>query len=187
MVRQIFKINNMRIIIFFFLASACLEAQELTQDNSTTKVTFKIKNIGMYVNGTFTEAAISSNYNAKNLEESYINATINVNSINTENIKRDKHLLKDDFFDVAKYATIKLASTKIEKISENNYKLTAKLTIKETTKSIIIPLEVIENDKSITVKSSFSLNRRDYKVGGSSWVLSNTVKVQIVYVAKNSI
>jgi polyisoprenoid-binding protein YceI len=177
----------MRLIPFlslFLIVIFNSRGQQLVQNNAETSVDFKIKNIGMYVNGTFTEATVSSNFNTKNLEESYINATINVNSINTKNTKRDKHLLKDDFFDVEKYTTIKLVSTKIEKVSENNYKLKAKLTIKKTTKSIVIPLEVVEDDRSITIKSNFSLNRRDYGVGGSSWVLSNTVKIRIIYIAK---
>jgi len=181
------KMNNMRIVvflIFFFVSNAGLIAQELIQNNTNITVTFKIKNIGIYIDGTFSEVTVSSNFKSENLEGSYINATINVNSITTKNAKRDKHLLKDDFFDVANYTTIKLVSSKIEKISENNYKLIANLTIKKTTKSIEIPIEVNENDTSISIKSNFNLNRRDYKVGGKSWVLSNTVKIQIVYAAK---
>ena len=171
------------LVIFFFWSSVGLMAQELVQ-NDATKITFKIKNIGIYVDGTFTETTVSSNFKSENLEDSYINAIINVNSITTKNVKRDKHLLKGDFFDAASYAILKLESTKIEKISENNYKLTANLTIKKTTKRIEIPLEINENDTSVHIKSNFSLNRRDYNVGGKSWVLSNTVKIQIVYAAK---
>jgi len=166
------------------IACASLKAQELIQNNKTTAVTFKIKNIGMSVDGSFNEIAVNSNFNKNNLIESYINATIKVNSINTNNSKRDTHLLEDDFFDAAKYSYIKLMSTKIEKISGSSYRLEAKLTIKKTTKNIVIPLNISENEDSVTVRSSFKLNRRDYNVGGRSWVMSNTVKIQIVYVAK---
>ncbi len=177
----------MRILIFsmlLFISNTGFQAQELIQNNNTTAVTFKIKNIGMYVNGNFNEVAVTSNFNTKNLGESYINAIIKVNSISTKSLKRDKHLLQDDFFDAAKYETIKLVSTNIGKISENSYQLKAKLTIKKITKSVVIPLDISETENSITIKSNFKLNRRDYNVGGSSWVLSNTVNIQIVYVAK---
>jgi len=171
-------------LVLLFISIVSLNAQELLQNKADTAIDFKIKNLGIYVNGTFTDATITSNFNIDSLESSYINATIKVNSISTKNVKRDKHLLKDDFFDVDKYPEIKFVSTKIEKISENNYKLTAKLTIKSVTKNIVVPIEVNENSKSVTIKSAFNLNRRDYNVGGSSWVLSNTVKIQIVYNAK---
>lgn len=171
-------------LMLFLIGITNSNSQQLVQNNAKTTVDFKIKNIGMYVDGKFSDIVINSNFNVEKLTESYINATIKVNSISTKNPKRDKHLLSDDFFDVTKYTTLKLVSTKIEKISENNYKLTAKLTIKKTTKSIEIPLELSENNTSVTIKSNFKLNRRDYNVGGSSWVLSNTVKIQIVYSAK---
>ncbi len=168
--------------LIFFICIVFLISEGSLAQNST--VDFKIKNIGMYVDGKFKDVTINSNFNKENLENSYINATIKVNSITTENAKRDKHLLSDDFFDATNYPTIKLESTKIEKVSENSYRLKAKLTIKKTTKKIVIPLEILKNNESITIKSNFKLNRRDYSVGGSSWVLSNTVKIKIVYITK---
>ncbi len=171
-------------LILFFIGIINSNSQQLVQNNTKTTVDFKIKNIGMYVDGKFNDVTINSNFNTEKLAESYINATIKVNSITTENAKRDKHLLSDDFFDAAKYATIKLESTKIEKLSEKNYRLKAKLTIRKMTKNIVIPLKIHKNNESITIKSNFKLNRRDYSVGGSSWVLSNTVKIQIVYITK---
>ncbi len=107
-----------------------------------------------------------------------------MNSINTNSVKRDKHLLKSDFFDVANYATIRLESTKIEKILKNKYSLFAKLTIKNITKSIVIPLAIEESNEAIIISSNFNINRRNYNVGGRSWILSNIVKIQVVYNAE---
>jgi len=168
-------------LVLLFISIVSLNAQELLQNKADTAIDFKIKNLGVYVNGTFTDATISSNFNIDSLESSYINATIKVNSINTKNKKRDAHLLQADFFDVDKYPEIKFVSTKIEKISENNYKLSAKLTIKSIVKNIVVLIEVNENSKPVTIKSAFKLNRRDYNVGGRSWVLSNTVKIRVIY------
>ena len=168
-------------LAFLLVFSVSSNAQELVQNKADTAIDFKIKNLGVNVKGTFAEAAISSNFNANSLEHSFINAIINVNSINTKNKKRDTHLLKDDFFDAVKYPEIKLVSTKIEKIAKNNYKLFANLTIKNKTKNIEIPLDVQSDDKLLIIRSSFNLNRRDFNVGGSSWILSNTVKISVVY------
>ena len=167
--------------VFFLIGIFSSNAQQWIQNTTDTTIDFKIKNLGVYVKGTFTEATVMSNFNVKNLADSFINATIKINSIDTKNKKRDAHLLQDDFFDAVKYPDIKLISTKIEKISENNYKLSANLTIKNKTKSVEIPLDIQDDNKSITIRSSFNLNRRDYNVGGSSWILSNTVKINVVY------
>ena len=149
---------------------------------SSTSIDFKIKNIGIYVNGSFSNAVVTSNFDANNLDDSFINAVVDINSINTNNKKRDKHLLEDDYFDEKNYKQMKLISTKIEKTAVNNYKLTGKLTIKKTTKTVVIPLTINETGQSTTMNMNFELNRRDYDVGGSSWVLSNAVKIEVKHI-----
>jgi len=169
-----------------FCSLFLIEISATAQNNKETKIDFKIKNIGMYVDGTFSEATITANFDKNNLANSFINANIDVASINTNNEKRDKHLLSNDYFDVATYKEMKLVSTKIEKVSANGYRLTGNLTIKKATKTVVIPLVINENETSFTINGNFELNRRDFGVGGSSWVLSNRVKIQVKHILKNN-
>ena len=60
--------------------------------------------------------------------------TIDVNSINTENENRDKHLKSDDFFSAEKFPTIKFESTSFTPLGNNKYKLVGNLTIRDITK-----------------------------------------------------
>ena len=161
-----------------FFANTSVVAQ------SYTSIDFKIKNIGFNVNGSFSKVVVTSNFDKNNLADSFINAVVAINTINTNNKKRDKHLLETDYFDETNYKHLKLVSSKIEKDATNNYKLTGELTIKKTTKTVVIPLVINENKSSFTITSNFELNRRDYGVGGSSWILSNTVKIQVKYTIK---
>ncbi len=176
--------KSIMVLVLFSIGFLYTNAQELIQNKTETKVDFKIKNLGLYVDGNFSEAVFNGNFNKEDLSHSNFNVLINVSSLSTGNKKRDGHLFKEAYFDVEKYKTIKFASTKIEKVSENKYTLTGKLTIKKTTKSIVIPLEIIENGESLIIKSEFDLNRRDYGVGGNSWILSDDVNAQITYSAK---
>ncbi len=171
------------ILTLFLVNLLNLNAQELTQNMDKTVVSFKIKNMGFSVKGKFKKVSISSNFNSNDLENSFIKSTILVNSIDTGNKKRDKHLINKDFFEVSTYEEIQLTSSKIKKVSANNYQLTAKLTVKNTTKEIVVPLQVVETGSSVTITSSFSINRLDYGVGKSSWTLSDMVKIQLVYTA----
>lgn len=178
--------NIKKTIVFAFLLITVItvKAQELIQNKEATKVSFKIKNFGVYADGTLPEVIINSNFNTKNLANSYIKGIVKVNAINTENTKRDAHLRKAEFFDVESYPNIILQSTKIEKQSANTYTLTANLTIKKTTKTIVIPIKVVETEKTIQINTNFEINRLDYDVGEDSWVLSDDVKITIVYSAK---
>jgi len=171
------------LIITVFVSVFFISTSAKAQSNLTT-IDFKIKNIGVFVDGNFSNITVTSNFDTHNLENSFMNATVQINSINTNNKKRDKHLLESSYFDESNYKQMKLVSTKIEQVSTNEYKLTGKLTIKKTTKTVVIPLTISDSEKAITVKGNFKLNRRDYGVGGNSWVMSKEVKIQVKHTIK---
>ncbi len=57
----------------------------------------------------------------------------------------------------------------------------AELTIKGTTKQLQIPLEILESEKEVLIKADFTINRKDFKVGGGSFIMSKNVKIQVEY------
>ncbi len=167
--------------LFFLLSFHALLAQEFEQEDVKTKVRFTIKNFGITVDGQFGKVEIQTNFNSQKLSESYINATIQVSSITTGIKGRDRHILKKNWFDEATYKTIQLKSTRIEKRDNNTYTLFAKLTIKNTTKDIEVPLEIEEFENTISIKSDFAINRKDFKIGGGGFTMSKKVKIQVQY------
>ncbi len=172
--------------LILFICAPSINAQDLVQNPSKTTIDFKIKNLGLNVDGNFSDIKIESNFNINALNDSYLNATIKVSSIDTGNKTRNKSLSEKDYFDTNTYQNIQLKSTTIKKKSETTYLLTAQLTIKNTTKTVTIPLQLSENGSSVTLTSYFELNRRDYNVGKKSWVMSDTVKINVVYSATRS-
>lgn len=70
----------------------------------------------------------------------FVNANIafdvDVNSINTDNEGRDKHLKGDDFFNAEKYPKMKFVSTSFRKVKGNVYVLEGNLTIRDVTKKV---------------------------------------------------
>lgn len=175
------KILVMIILIGF---SNPFNAQQLQQNHEETEVTFKIRNFGFAVDGKFDTITITSIFNKNNLNTSFIKAQLKVSSINTDLKKRDQHLLDSDYFDVENFPEIAFQSTAITFLSANNYVLKADVIIKGITKQIEIPIEIIETTNSITMKTNFVVNRLDFEVGEKSWVLSDNVKVNVLYTAK---
>ena len=99
--------------------------------------------------------------------KSSVVATAQVASIDTNDDARDEHLRTGDFFDVEKYPTIELRSTKIEK-NGDDYTMHADLTIKGVTKNVKFDLEFegIGKDPWGNVKAGFTaeteINRKDF-------------------------
>lgn len=94
--------------------------------------------------------------------------SVDVNSINTDNEMRDKHLKSDDFFNSEKYPLMVFKSTSFKKVSGNKYLLIGNLTIRNVTK--LVKFNVTyggqANDGYGNVKAGFkasgSINRFDY-------------------------
>jgi polyisoprenoid-binding protein YceI len=143
------------------------------------QVSFKIKNAGMTVDGTFGKLEADIHFDPMKPQESSIRATVNSATINTGNNTRDGHLKKALYFDAEKYPKITLQSTKIEKTGPISYTGTFKLTIKAVTRELKIPFLYMKTAEKAEFKGSFTINRLDYNVGEDSFTLSDNVVVSL--------
>lgn len=173
----------MKYFLFFFLYLVAFPAQSQNwkQVNSKTEANFKIKNFGVNVDGSFKNIEITTNFSKSNFEDSFINAEIQISSVKTGIEKRDKHLLEKDYFYQLKYPKIKLKSSKIKKVEDSKYQIIGVLEIKGIQKNIEIPITVNETNDKLEITSEFTINRRDFKVGGGTFIMSKNVKVFIKY------
>lgn len=158
--------------------------QNLTPSDADSKVAFVIKNVGIGVDGTLKGLKGNIKFDPKNLSASSFDVTVDVATINTDNTKRDNHLRNDDFFDAPKYPTIRIRTTKISSSGGNNHAASATLTIKNKSKNISLPFTAKPTSNGYTFTGSFTINRLDFGVGGSSLTMSDDVKVNLTVVAK---
>ncbi|WP_179009385.1 YceI family protein [Winogradskyella forsetii] len=164
------------LLSFFIL---CFSISAFAQNASS--IDFKIRNFGINVDGHFNTFSVTAEFDEANSELESLSGTIKVSSIKTGIDKRDEHLKEEEYFHVNNHKQITLKSESVSKVSENQYKVKANLTIKGITKEINIKVNVAEVDNSYKISSNFELDRRDFKVGGSSFVMSDTVKISVVH------
>lgn len=124
------------------------------------------------VRGAFNDFEGTAAIDGENPENSSVNVTVQVASIDTRNEQRDGHLRTNDFLDADTYPTITFKSTGITYDGGNDFVVTGDLTIKDVTKSISFPLEFqgavkdpFGNDR-IGFDGSVVINRKDWNV---SW------------------
>lgn len=172
------------LFLFLLVGLPTASGQTLTQIDSKTTIGFKIKNLGFNVTGSFEDVTIKGEFDKNNLSESYFHGTLQVASIDTDNNKRDNHLRSADYFEVEKYPDITLKTTSITKKSGEEYNLKAVLKIKKTTKRISFPATITEKNGVLTLTADFKINRLDYGVGDSSWVMADDAYVTVRFVAK---
>jgi polyisoprenoid-binding protein YceI len=109
-------------------------------DEAHSNVYFSIDHIFSKVNGNFNDFSTEIVFNPDELGKSRFVFTINVDSINTNISKRDKHLLSADFFDEGKYSTMTFTSTSVTAGDGGLYNVAGKLTVKGKDYDLTLPL-----------------------------------------------
>lgn len=142
-------------------------------DRSHSSVKFNVQHLVISeVDGTFKIFDGSVNAPTADFNNATINFTVDVNSINTDDEKRDAHLKSDDFFNAEKYPKMKFTSTSFKKVSGNKYALEGNLTIRDVTKKVKFAVVYggTVKDPWGNVKAGFKatgkINRKDF---GLKW------------------
>lgn len=119
------------------------EAETYMIDKVHSMANFKIRHLFSKVSGTFSDVSGMIWLNRDNLKESRVDATINVHSIDTNHVKRDTHLLSEDFFYVEKYPIMRFVSSSVEVTGENEGIMSGELTMHGVTRSVKLPFTVL--------------------------------------------
>ena len=174
------------VITAFLISANKLFAQtKLTPTDAGSKVHFVIKNFAINTGGDFTGLKGSITFDAGNIGAAVFNVTVDAATIDTDNGKRDGHLKKPEYFDVAKYPTVHIVSSKIEKTSNANaYSFTGNLTIKGVTRQVQFQFMVHSLNGGYLFTGGFDINRRDFNVGGSSFSMADNAKISLSIFAK---
>jgi polyisoprenoid-binding protein YceI len=109
------------------------------------------------------------------LSDAMFDMTADVNSVFTDNDRRDGHLKSPDYFDAAKFPALTFKSTSFKKVEGKKYKMAGDLTMHGVTKPVV--LDVIMNGpvempgrNGKTTKAGFKatgmVKRSDFGVGG---------------------
>ncbi len=140
-------------------------------DNSHSNVKFTVTHLVVSeVEGNFKVYNGTISAAKPDFTDAVINFSVDVNSINTDNENRDKHLKGDDFFNAEKFPQMTFKSVSFKKVSGNKYVLEGDLTIRDITKRVKFDVTYggTVKDPWGNIKAGFkakgSINRFDYNL-----------------------
>jgi polyisoprenoid-binding protein YceI len=183
--------KNTFFLLVAVLATKLLAAQYKPVDQGS-EIKFTVNNFGFAVNGSFTGLQGSIDFDPQNAAAGRFDVTIDASTVNTDNSLRDSHLKNDGYFDVRNYPRIRLVSTKLAAAGKPGvYLFTGLLTIKDKSKEVSFPFTTVEGGGGaapggggVIFKGSFTINRKDFGVGGTS-TISNELTVSLNVAATN--
>lgn len=111
-------------------------------DPMHSAVQFKVKHLVIStVTGSFRKFEGQVVTENEDFQDSEIDFSLDVDSIDTTQESRDQHLKSAEFFDAATYPKITFKSTSFKKVSGSDYKLEGNLTIRDVTKPVVMDVE----------------------------------------------
>ncbi len=150
-------------LIAFFAISATTLAGEWKVDHSHSNVGFTVSHMVISkVYGFFQKFDGSISATKDDFSDAKIEFSVDVNTINTQNEKRDGHLKTDDFFNAEKYPKMSFKSVSFTKVSGKKYKLVGDLTIRDVTKRVTFDVEYMG-----TVKGPWGNTRAGFVLSGT--------------------
>jgi polyisoprenoid-binding protein YceI len=172
-------------------AQKAVETGKWTVDQAHSNVKFTVTHLVVSeVEGSFRIFEGTLENSKADLSDAKINFTVDVNSINTDNEKRDNHLKSDDFFAAAKFPQMKFTSTSLKAVGDNKYKLAGNLTIKDVTKPVEFDVTyggsvAAMGTTKLGFKAQTTINRFDYNLKwdkateGGGLVVSKEVNILV--------
>jgi len=117
-------------------------------DREHSRAEFAVRYLVSETTGVFGEVAGTISFDEENPENSSVEATIDVSSVDTGSQKRDEDLLeREDFLEAESFPEMTFRSTQVEASGSDRMKVTGDLTIRDVTKEV--ELDVRYRDHSV--------------------------------------
>jgi polyisoprenoid-binding protein YceI len=184
--------NMKRFLLFaalLTLAAIPAVAQSTTWqiDPAHANAQFVVRHLGISnVQGEFTKVSGTVQLDEKNIEKSSVTATIDVGSVDTRNSTRDKDLLSDNFFNVAKYPVMTFQSKKIERAGEGKLKVTGDLMLHGVTHEVAFdvdgPSNAIKDPWGNTrrgLSAKTKINRNDFGITADAGMVGDEITITL--------
>jgi polyisoprenoid-binding protein YceI len=139
-----------------------------TIDTVHSSLLFKIKHQDVaWFYGRFNEFSGTYALDPENADSGSVNLTIQAESVDTGNKKRDDHLRSQDFFSAREFPTITFQSSSVRKTGDNTFEATGDLSLHGITKEITVPVEFTgkkagQRGELSGVHATFAIKRSDY-------------------------
>lgn len=170
------------------LAARCPAAPiQCTIDGAHTSVIFGVSHLGLsYTYGRVNKVQGQFTYDRDDPANCQFTVTMDADSVDTNNSKRDQHLKSADFFNTRQFPTIEFQGTGTEKTA-NGITLNGNVTMHGETKPVTIPLQLLGEgpgpggDPRIGFICKFVLKRSDFGMTNMVGAIGDEVSVMMSF------
>ena len=183
--KRIFRLF-LAVAAFAALAPAGAEpatATRLVADKS--QIAFVSKQMGVPVEGTFKKFDAQVAFDPRKPDGGTVALQIDTASASLGVPMSDAELPKAPWFDTGRFPQASFQSSAIKALGEGRFEMAGKLTIKNISRQVTVPVTIAPSGGYAVATGSFTIQRLDYKVGDGEWtdtsVIGNDVQVRFKF------
>lgn len=162
-----------------------VEYNQVQADKS--RIAFGYQQMGVSMDGSFKKFASELHFDPAAPEAAKARIEIELASIDTGSEEGDEEAARKTWFDFANFPTARFESTAVKALGGNKYEVAGKLTIKGTTKDVVVPATFAEQGKAGVFEGSLTIQRGDFSVGEGAWkafdIVANDVVIKFTITA----
>lgn len=140
-----------------------------------SQITFVSKQMGVPVEGSFRKFDARIAFDPRKPEGGSVAMEIDCASATLGMPQTDVELAKPAWFDVARHPKAGFQSSAIKPRGEGRFEVAGKLTIKDTTKDVVVPVEITQSGSQSVATGSFTIQRLAYRIGEGEWTDTSMV------------
>ena len=161
---------------------AFAQTQAAVLQAAGSEIAFTTRQMGVPVEGKFGKFNARVVLDPKKPEAGSVAFTIDTGSARFGSAELDAEVPKATWLNVPKFPQASFQSTSIKAAGAGKFEVTGRLTIKDATQNVVVPVQVVQAGANSTATGSFSIKRLAFKVGDGEWsdtsLLADDVQVR---------
>ncbi len=175
------KINIINtLLIIVALSSGQASALDFKQMQAgESAVSFHYQQMGVAMDGKFNKFLAQVTFDPAKLTNAQARIDIDLASIDAGSAEANDEVAGKLWFNAKTYPTASFVSSGVKLLSGNRYEVSGKLSIKGTTRDVIVPVTFQAAGNRGVFDGAITIKRLDYKIGEGAWADLGTIANEI--------
>ncbi|HRP67441.1 MAG TPA: YceI family protein [Thauera sp.] len=161
-------------------AAHALEYSEVLADKS--QITFGYQQMGVSMEGRFGTFSSELRFDPAAVDSARAAIEVELASVDTGLPDGNEEVARKTWFNTADFPTARFESTAVKALGGNQYEVAGTLTIKGTTKDVVVPATFTPEGDTGVFEGSLNIQRGDFSIGEGAWkafdVVANDVLIK---------
>lgn len=134
-----------------------------------SEISFTSKQMGVPVDGKFRKFDAQVAFDPKKPETAKIGLSIDLASVSLGATETEVEVVKPEWFNTKAFPQATFQSTTVKPLGGGRFQVAGKLTIKGTSRDIVVPVAVTQTAGTTTASGGFAIKRLEFKIGEGDW------------------